>query len=260
MKKGRVIPALVLLVLLAAGATALPGLFFKKEISQKVTGYELTGAKMLTPEDYVAFAKADPAKGEYPDLNVFYDRLLNHPYIKSLEMKLSDGGVVKIGIEEKEIAASVFVGDKLVLLSKELEVLPLMKELKTFEWPVIRNARLGKPAYFKVFADSTILPGYKIARACKLIGGSMAAGLSEIDLRKGGDIILVFSDMRPPVLMNRKSIAEQILTLQQIREKGDQFSLNEGVEYIDLRYSGKVYLGNARKLEKKDEKRDNNRA
>ncbi len=260
MKKGRVIPALILLVLLAAGATALPGLFFKKEISQKVTGYELTGAKMLTPDDYITFAKADPSKGEYPDLNIFYDRLQNHPYIKSLEMTQGDGGKVKIEIEEKEIAASVFVGEKLVLLSKELEVLPLMKELKAFDWPVIRNTRLEKPAYFKVFADSTILAGYKIARACKLIGGTMAANLSEIDLRKGGDIILVFSDMRPPVICNRKSIAEQILTLKQIREMGEKFTLNDGVEYIDLRYSGKVYLGNARKLEKKDEKRDNNRA
>ncbi len=260
MKKGRVIPALVLLVLLAAGSTALPGLFFKKEISQKVTGYELTGAKMLTPDEYVAFAKAVPAKGDYPDLNIFYDRLMNHPYIKKLEMKLGDGGKVKIEIEEKEIAASVYIGDKLVLLSRELEVLPLLKELKTFDWPVIRNTRLDKVAYFKVFADSTILPGYKIARACKLAGGALAANLSEIDLRRGGDIILIFSDMRPPVICNRKAIAEQILTLKQIREAGKQFSLDDRVEYIDLRYSGKVFLGNTRKLEKKDEKRDNNRA
>lgn len=260
MKKSRIIPALILLVLLAAGSTALPGLFMKKEIEQKVTGYEMTGATMLTPEDYIRFTKASPEKGEYPDLNVLYDRLLNHPYIKSVEMELGEKGIAKINIVEQEIVLSVYAGDKLSLLTNELVLLPLMGELKNFDWPVIRNAKVAKASYFTLFRDSTILPGYKIAKACRLIGGAMATNLSEIDLRQGGDIVLVFSDMKPPVIFKKKGVAEQILILKQIREMSEQLSLNKEIEYIDLRYSGKIFLGKTKKMEKKDEKRDNNRA
>jgi hypothetical protein len=258
MKKSRIIPALVLLVLLAAGTTALPGFFFKEEIQQKITGYEIIGANLLTAEDYIKFAHAAPEKGEYPEINVLYDRMLNHPYIKNLEMWFGDGGVVKIEITEKEIIASIFSGEKLSLLSNELELLPVMKELKNFDYPVIRNTRSKSGKYFKTFQDSTILPGYKIARACKILGGEISANLSEIDLRQGGDIILVFSDMKPPVICSGKGIAEQMLLLREIRGMGKQLELNNDVEYIDLRYSGKIYMGH-KKLERKDEKRDNNR-
>jgi len=88
----------------------------------------------------------------------------------------------------------------------------------------------------------------------------MATNLSEIDLRQGGDIVLVFSDMKPPVIFKKKGVAEQILILKQIREMSEQLSLNKEIEYIDLRYSGKIFLGKTKKMEKKDEKRDNNRA
>lgn len=260
MKKSRIIPALILLVILAAGATALPGLFMKKEIEQKITGYQLTGASMLIPEDYIRFTKSSPEKGEFPPLNVLYDRLLNHPYLKSVEMQLGEEGIVKITVVEKEIVLSVYSGDKLMLISKELELLPLMSELKNFDWPVIRNTKVNKAGYFRIFPDSTILPGYKIAKACRLIGGSMATSLSEIDLRQGGDIVLVFSDMKPPVICKKKGVAEQILILKQIRDMSEQLSLNKEIEYIDLRYSGKIFLGKTKKMEKKDEKRDNNRA
>jgi cell division septal protein FtsQ len=260
MKKSRVIPALILLVILAAGATAIPGFFFKDEIKQKVTGYEIIGANLLTADDYIRFSEAHPEKGDYPDINVLYDRMLNHPYIKNVEMQFVSGGKVKVNIVEKEIIASVYIGDKLTLLSKELEVLPVMKELRKFDYPVIRNTNMKSARYFKVFQDSTILPGYKIAKACRLIGGDIASNLSEIDLRKGGDIILIFSDMKPPVICSRKGIAEQILVLGKVREMRKEIALDKEVEYIDLRYSGKIYLGGKKKMEKRDEKRDNNRA
>ncbi|KAB2907310.1 MAG: hypothetical protein LC102_06745 [Ignavibacteriales bacterium] len=260
MKKRKIIPALIFLVILAAVVTALPGFLFKKEISQKVKSYEMTGANLIEPGDYVRFCRVNADKGEFPDISIFYDRMLNHPYIKNLEMALGEGGKARIKITEKEIVASVSVGGKLMLLSKELEVLPVMKELKNFDWPVILNTKAEKVNYFSPFPDSTILTGYKIASACNILGGDLAANLSEIDLRRGGNVVLVFSDMKPPVIMDKNSIAGQILALKKIREMGKELEINDKVEYIDLRYSGKVYLGKSKKSEKKDDKRDNNRS
>ena len=81
--------------------------------------------------------------------------------------------------------------------------------------------------------------------AAEMTGGELSKTLSEINLRNGGDIILLFSGMKPPVILGKGNTAEKIYTFDQLvnNDNADKAMVMNS-SYVDLRFDNEIFLGN----------------
>jgi hypothetical protein len=92
-----------------------------------------------------------------------------------------------------------------------------------------------------------LVQAFRIIEAINLSNKKLLRNLTEINLRNGGDIILGFSGINAPVLFGRGSEAEKILSLDLLWNSIPAANLAEETNYIDLRFSNKIYLGSIHK-------------
>jgi hypothetical protein len=77
---------------------------------------------------------------------------------------------------------------------------------------------------------------------------NMAKRLSEINLRKGGDIILTLSGVKPPVIFGKGEAPKKMVYLDIMWSKIiGQNSLADNSDYIDLRFSDEIFVGTSEK-------------
>jgi hypothetical protein len=72
----------------------------------------------------------------------------------------------------------------------------------------------------------------------------MYESLAEINLRHGGDILVMFAGLKFPIVFGKNNETKKILALQNIwnsllKKKNSTFDM----EYIDLRYKNKIFIG-----------------
>ncbi len=70
--------------------------------------------------------------------------------------------------------------------------------------------------------------------------------LSEINLRNGRDIILLFSGLKPPVIFGKGNTSKKILSFDQLMSDADNSNkeIVMNSSYIDLRFDNEIFLGN----------------
>ena len=67
--------------------------------------------------------------------------------------------------------------------------------------------------------------------------------LSEIDLRDGKNVIIYFSSVDYPVILGRENEIKKMVVFEKLWESIGTIQANKLLEYVDLRFSDKVYLG-----------------
>ena len=68
--------------------------------------------------------------------------------------------------------------------------------------------------------------------------------LAEINLRKSGDAILTFTGLKFPVLFGKDNEGRKALIIKNLwQQLIDEENVNENIEYLDLRYKNKVFIG-----------------
>ncbi len=81
--------------------------------------------------------------------------------------------------------------------------------------------------------------------AADLTGGGLSKTLSEINLRNGGDIILLFSGIKPPVILGKGNTTKKIYTFNQLVNNDDaDKAMVMNSSYVDLRFNNEIFLGN----------------
>jgi cell division protein FtsQ len=84
---------------------------------------------------------------------------------------------------------------------------------------------------------------FKIIDAAKKTDTNIYKRISEIDLRKGGDIILNMTGIKTPIVFGRGEEARKMSYLGIIWDGIlDENSLIRESDYIDLRFANEVYI------------------
>ena len=85
---------------------------------------------------------------------------------------------------------------------------------------------------------------FRIINAISLCDTNVRKSLAEINLRKGGDVILTFTGLNFPVLFGKNDEVRKTLILKNLWQQilNDE-KINLVTEYIDLRYRNKVFIG-----------------
>lgn len=219
----------------------------RKELDKHINSISVTGNHLLNETEYLVFAKLNKSELlKDITLPVIKSRLEKHPYIKQANVEFSGNNEVHIDLIEKEIKAVIVSDNKLLLASDNFEILPLIPNTKISDMPVITNLNNDKLLQKdKILKIPGLVEAFKIMDAAELTNEELSKRLSEINMRNGGDIILLFSGIRPPVILGKGYTTEKILEFNQLLTEED---LNKEIvmnsSYIDLRFKNEIFLGN----------------
>lgn len=244
MKKPEKILSLALLIFLTAGVLYL-SFELKKEKNYKISFITLEGESHLSKEEYFTFAGLnDRSRYGSLTLQIIKDRILKHPYIESADVRYDGFNKVTISIKEKSFEAILLENDTQYLVSKDLQLLPFFTNTKKADYPIIINLKdknireIGSLRKNKDAVTAT-----KVIAGIKLLNPGLHNFLSTVDMRGGGDIVLLFSNVDYPVIIGRGNEIRKVAYFSSMWAFLKDKEINNFMDYIDLRYGGHIYLG-----------------
>ena len=212
----------------------------------KISVIELNGDNHLKKDQYFKFANLDKTN-EYGNLTLalIKDRLEKHPYVKYAEVKFDGQNKVTVNIFEKTIDAILIIDGKQNFITDNLELIPFLPFTNKVNYPVVSNPFItaNNKNIKMINKESDVITGLKILTTLKLINPGLYEELSEIDLRKGKDIVMFFSNLDYPIVMGRKNEIRKTLYLNSLWSYLKGKEVNNYMNYIDLRFNEHVYLG-----------------
>jgi len=212
---------------------------------------KITGNHLLSGEEYLAYTNLNDSS-KYDELNLtgVKTRFLEQPYVASAEVSFDGISSIMVELLEKEPKALVLNKNELNLITESGELLPALNKNVIKNLPIISNAgRTAKNSY----GELNFKPAFRIIDAIKIIDENIYNRLAEINLRNGGDILMTFSGLTFPVIFGKGNEARKMLAFENIW-KGLSLGKksNQSIEYIDLRYKNKIYIGNRKPAEIKE--------
>jgi len=211
---------------------------------------EIVGNKILSKESYRKFTRLeDLSKDEGLTLRDIKDRFERHPYIERADVEYAGNNTVIVNVVEKKIYAILLVDSEPYFITDTFQILPIIDGTKYFNFPVISNIIIKKKIQpLGKLENDEIIEAFKIIDAIKLVNKEILKYLTEINMRNGGDIILTFSGIKPPVIFGKGQTAKKIVYLETLWDsiKNNKDYIDDS-EYIDLRFAGEIYLGEVEK-------------
>ncbi len=212
----------------------------------KIKSVKIKGNYYLTQNDYLNFAFLNNKNRlKNLTLNIICDRLLKHPYIKTVDAKYSGNGVVEVELKEKKFEAFIINKDQMFLLTDNICLIPNISNLKYSDLPIITNISAGKELKrFAILKNNVqIKKSLRIIMAMKLLSREFYSDLSEIDFSNGQNILLRFSSKDYPVVIGENDEVTRVVYLYKLWNSLKDKKHNDFIDYIDLRYSKKIYIG-----------------
>ena len=212
---------------------------------------EITGNKLMSSNEYIKFIYNNGTKPIHTfNLSILKDRVLKHPYVENADIEFVGDEKAQVNIKEKKITAILLSKGEPLFLTNQSEVLPILSNSRFTSIPIISN-----PKNIDDIKPRTIIKSNELSDAIRIIDAirytdrKMLLSLSEINLRNGGDIILTFSGIKPPVIFGRGATARKIIYLEMLWPsllKGEMLVNNSS--YIDLRFANDIYVGKLEKI------------
>lgn len=235
----------ILFLAITAGLIIYLSFALKQKNNFKIEILSLEGDNHLSKEQYLQFSNLLD-RSNYKDLTiqVIKDRIEKHPYIARAEVRYDGNNEVSIRIIEKNFDSILLINDKQYLLTDELQVLPMIARTKDVDHPIISNPILDSVKVLtSLKKNSDVLIASKIISGIKLLNPELYDGLSTIDMRNGGDVVLFFSLFDYPVIIGRGNEIRKIVSFNNLWTYLRGKEINNYMDYVDLRYSKHVYFG-----------------
>jgi len=214
----------------------------KTNVKEVYSQILLTGNKLLPASEYLRYTGLSDST-KYSELTLLdvKNRFEKHPYMRKAEVEFDGVNKILVEVEEKEIKAVLLQKNELKLVTDDLKTLPLFPPSNIRDLPVVSNLSVSK----KNAIDSTDMEfAFRIIKAISLSDTNLRKNLAEINLRKGGDVILTFTGLNFPILFGKNDEVKKALILKNLWQQIlNNENINQVAEYLDLRYKNKVFIG-----------------
>jgi cell division septal protein FtsQ len=220
--------------LMITGSKANP-----KEVYNQIL---MSNNTLLPAKEYLRYAGlSDSTKYEDLTLLEVKTKIEKHPYLRKAEVEFDGVSTILVEVQEKEIKAVLLQKNELKLLTSDFETLPLFPPTAINELPVISNLIVKEK---NSYDEKDMEFAFRIIDAISLSDTNVRKNLAEINLRKGGDVILTFTGLKFPVLFGKNDEIKKSLILKDLwQDLISNSNSYEKTEYLDLRYRNKVFLG-----------------
>ena len=206
---------------------------------------EVIENKLLPGGEYLKYAGLNDST-EYEDLTLLEvkQKIEKHPYLRKAEVEFDGINTILVEVQEKEIKAVLLQKNELKLLTRDLKILPLFPPAEIGAFPVISYLDTKNK---KSFNEKDINFAFRIIDALSMSDTTIRKNLAEINLRKNGDVILTFAGLKFPVLFGKSDEVRKALVLKDLWNKlGYEENIYEKIDYVDLRYKNKVFIGKSK--------------
>ena len=238
---------LFVFIMLAFGFVYLMITGSKTNVKEVYCQILLTGNKLLPASEYLRYTGLSDST-KYSELTLLdvKNRFEKHPYMRKAEVEFDGVNKILVEVEEKEIKAVLLQKNELKLVTDDLKTLPLFPPSNIRDLPVVSNLSVNK----KNAIDSTAMEfAFRIIEAISLSDTNVRKNLAEINLRKGGDVILTFTGLNFPVLFGKNDELKKALILKNLWQQIlNNENINQVAEYLDLRYKNKVFIGKRKSI------------
>lgn len=237
----------VILLSTVIGVVLFLALFIDNSKKDEIKFIELTGNYHLSSNAYLRFANLD-IQDNYVTLStkIVKDRLEKHPYVKSVDLLLTEN-TLHITIFEKKFESLLMTKDKEYLISDKSVIIPKLSNSDNIDYPIINSPKNAKSIkeFSNIRCNKDLILGLKIISAIKIINSKLYESLSEVNLRDGNDIVIQFSNLDIPIVIGRDREIEKIVIFEKLIKKLDFNKIENSLTYIDLRYNKYIYVGNS---------------
>jgi cell division septal protein FtsQ len=214
----------------------------KASVKEVYNQIEINGNKLIPASEYLKYiGLSDSTK--YSDLTLIdvKNRFEKHPYMRKAEVEYDGVNKILVEVEEKKIKAVLLQKNNLKLVTDNLETLPLFPPSYIRDLPVISNLSTNNK---NSIDSSNIELAFRIIDAISVSDTNVRKNLAEINLRRGGDVILTFTGLNFPVLFGKNDEVRKVLILKDLWSRlVSDGKINSTTEYVDLRYKDKVFIG-----------------
>jgi cell division septal protein FtsQ len=218
---------------------------------------DITGNIYQSDEQYFKFANLQQCIDQNLPVQIIRDRLEKHPYIERAEITFEGDGLVSANIIEKKFKAIIISENKQYYLTKNFEALPIIGKIQQTDYPLISNIKLNNDKGFiaSVKYCDDLKTAVKIIDAVKFMNPEMHGQISEVDLCFGNNIALYFNSLNYPVVFGKNNGTRKVVYLNKLWKQLNRENMGNMINYIDLSFEEKVYLGLTEEyLEDKDKR------
>ncbi len=239
---------LTAILFLTAAVCILIYLSVSLDIKNEVIITEVTikGNTYLDGSKYLEFGRLSSSNDlKHVNLAIIKDRIEKHPYVKKAGVKFGDVEMVEINIIEKNFECMMLTGNNQYLLTENFEVNPYMNFTRNIDLPVINDPLIENKIVIgsSLKANNDLRSAFKIIASIKKINPELYKNLNEIELRKGKDILVSFTNNDFRVIMGRGNEIRKTFYLNRVWQSLRRNENYDSLNYIDLRFNGLAYLG-----------------
>jgi cell division protein FtsQ len=176
------------------------------------------------------------------DLFDVEERVRKNHYIKSVSVNRNAPDGITISVVER-MPVAVLPGVKLLAIDGEGTVLPYTASAFTFDLPVITGSLSGdnvKPG--QQFSSAPVREALSVLAVAREIGEDVYRRISELHVRKDGEMILFTSDSGVPVLFGRGNALEKLIKLDGFWKEIVSRRGARDLAYVDVRFTDQVVV------------------
>lgn len=204
----------------------------------------ISGTKYLYEEE--VFEQSNlKLRSKFYEINLdsVYNRLLSNPYIIGLQVNKQIFGTIDIKIYERKICASIFI-DKLYYLDSTANVLPKIKLKNIPDVPVISGLTLDEKAIKAKMRieNEEVLTAIKILDSIKYIDQEFYYLISEVNISKNRDFVLLTNDYAVPIILGKENFTEKIILLNSFWKRFVNLQSSDCLKYIDARFKDQLVV------------------
>ncbi|MGE5430464.1 MAG: cell division protein FtsQ/DivIB [Syntrophomonadaceae bacterium] len=219
----------------------------EKEIKNNVEKIEIIGNHFLSKQEYFNFARLNKFSDyKFLSLPIIKSRLQKHPYVSNAEVKFKDANTVVVRLTERNFEAILLSDTGQYLLSDDFMLIPVFPFTKNIDLPVIENALPdGKLKPLAELKNDDTKAAFRIIEAARMVSSDLYQNISDVDLRKGKEIVLRMRGRDFQVILGRGNEASKMVYFSKIWNKLNRVnqSVDSFINYVDLRFDKLIYLG-----------------
>ncbi|MCU7497111.1 MAG: FtsQ-type POTRA domain-containing protein [Ignavibacteria bacterium] len=219
----------------------------EKEEKNNIEKIEIIGNHFLSKQEYFNFARLNKISDyKFLSLPIIKSRLQKHPYVSKVEVKFKDANTVVVSLAERKFEAILLGESGQYLLTNDFIVIPVFPFTKNLDLPVIENALPeGKLRALAELKNEDTKAAFRIIEAAKMVGNDLYQNISDVDLRKGKEIVLMMRGRDFQVILGRGNEASKMVYFSKIWNKLSKVDqpVDSFINYVDLRYDKLIYLG-----------------